>query len=353
MASTQICTAVSKPKVSSVADSRCRSSSARPPSHPLAGEAVGPPRCPRRRWRSGGDPDSARVAFTVSVAVHLVGWCATSDHRAAPRQRAPHPLHAQRHPTLSSTPSSRPRTDQLVAVDPVSLASDGPHDGVEPRESPPPVSMATRIDAPHLRRTGARTMTLPITSAAMSVVVAIDAGTPVCVLRAARGRTAAGSPTARSPSTPQPGGSSTTPPRSWPRSGPPWPTWPAGHRTVAAIGTRISGDVVAWDRSHGAPLHRAIVWQDRRTASRSTRCARPATSRRRATTGSCSTLLQRPKAGWLLTEALAPSPDSPVRHRRRVGAVEPHRGARRRRVRHRAVERQPHAPVRHPHPRLV
>ena len=38
---------------------------------------------------------------------------------------------------------------------------------------------------------------------------------------------------------------------------------------IAAIGiTNQRETVVAWDRRHGAPLHRAIVWQDRRTAAR-------------------------------------------------------------------------------------
>jgi glycerol kinase len=41
-----------------------------------------------------------------------------------------------------------------------------------------------------------------------------------------------------------------------------------GH-TVAAIGiTNQRETVVAWDRKTGRPLHRAIVWQDRRTAER-------------------------------------------------------------------------------------
>jgi glycerol kinase len=40
-------------------------------------------------------------------------------------------------------------------------------------------------------------------------------------------------------------------------------------RPVAAIGiTNQRETVVAWDRSTGEPLHRAIVWQDRRTAAR-------------------------------------------------------------------------------------
>src|SRR5512141_238366 len=39
--------------------------------------------------------------------------------------------------------------------------------------------------------------------------------------------------------------------------------------TVAAIGiTNQRETTVVWDRSTGRPLHRAIVWQDRRTAHR-------------------------------------------------------------------------------------
>jgi len=42
-----------------------------------------------------------------------------------------------------------------------------------------------------------------------------------------------------------------------------------GGDTVAAIGiTNQRETVVAWDRASGRPLHRAIVWQDRRTAER-------------------------------------------------------------------------------------
>ena len=40
-------------------------------------------------------------------------------------------------------------------------------------------------------------------------------------------------------------------------------------RPVAAIGiTDQRETIVAWDRRTGRPLHRAIVWQDRRTAAR-------------------------------------------------------------------------------------
>ena len=42
---------------------------------------------------------------------------------------------------------------------------------------------------------------------------------------------------------------------------------PSGAATVAALGiTNQRETVVLWDRASGAPIHRAIVWQDRRTA---------------------------------------------------------------------------------------
>jgi glycerol kinase len=47
---------------------------------------------------------------------------------------------------------------------------------------------------------------------------------------------------------------------------------PAGVASVAALGiTNQRETVVIWDRASGAPIHRAIVWQDRRTAEE---CAR-------------------------------------------------------------------------------
>ena len=107
----------------------------------------------------------------------------------------------------------------------------------------------------------------------MSVVIAIDAGTTgVRVLR--RCATTAPRPASRTASSPStsrgPAGSSTT--RS--RSGPPCRRTLAelaGQLTepIAAIGiTDQRETVVAWDRRTGQPLHRAIVWQDRRTAGR-------------------------------------------------------------------------------------
>ena len=102
----------------------------------------------------------------------------------------------------------------------------------------------------------------------------------------------------------------------------------------------------------GSRCHRAIVWQDRRTAARCDAAPRRRASSRlvRATTGLVlDPYFSATKAEWLLTEGGVDADARPrPRHRRRLGAVEPHRRARRRRARHRAVQRQPHDALRHP-----
>ena len=82
---------------------------------------------------------------------------------------------------------------------------------------------------------------------------------------------------------------------------------------VAAIGiTDQRETVVAWDRRTGKPLHRAIVWQDRRTA---VRCHALADEGRlplvRATTGLVlDPYFSASKFEWLLTEGgVTPGPD--------------------------------------------
>jgi glycerol kinase len=80
--------------------------------------------------------------------------------------------------------------------------------------------------------------------------------------------------------------------------------------TVAAVGiTNQRETTVVWDRRTGRPLHRALVWQDRRTAARcdalaeagtSTRCAGPPawssipTSRPRSWSGCSRRVVSRP-----------------------------------------------------------
>src|SRR5688572_588778 len=82
---------------------------------------------------------------------------------------------------------------------------------------------------------------------------------------------------------------------------------------IAAIGiTDQRETVVAWDRRSGRPLHRAIVWQDRRTA---TRCdalrAEGFEPVVRDTTGLVlDPYFSATKAEWLLTEGGVPvTPD--------------------------------------------
>jgi len=85
--------------------------------------------------------------------------------------------------------------------------------------------------------------------------------------------------------------------------------------TVAAIGiTNQRETLVAFDRSSGRPLHRAIVWQDRRTAAL---CAELTEAGHlplvRATTGLVlDPYFSATKAAWLLRHGdLALAPDSP------------------------------------------
>ena len=85
---------------------------------------------------------------------------------------------------------------------------------------------------------------------------------------------------------------------------------------VAAIGiTNQRETVVAWSRRTGRPLHRAIVWQDRRTAGGATSWPRPDICRSSASgPGWCSTRTSRaPRSAWLLTEGGVPAgPDLAV-----------------------------------------
>ena len=53
-----------------------------------------------------------------------------------------------------------------------------------------------------------------------------------------------------------------------------------GAGAVAALGiTNQRETAVVWDRSSGVPIHRAIVWQDRRTAEACAKLKREAPSR--------------------------------------------------------------------------
>jgi glycerol kinase len=73
---------------------------------------------------------------------------------------------------------------------------------------------------------------------------------------------------------------------------------------VDAIGiTNQRETVVVWDRSTGKPIHRAIVWQDRRTAVRCTSLAREADAIRRRTGLVMDPYFSATKLEWLLRES--------------------------------------------------
>jgi glycerol kinase len=84
-------------------------------------------------------------------------------------------------------------------------------------------------------------------------------------------------------------------------------------RTVAALGlTNQRETVVAWDRRSGRPRHRALVWQDRRTAPRcdELRAAGLEPEIRRATGLVLDPYFSATKLEWLLTEGgVSPSPE--------------------------------------------
>ena len=173
------------------------------------------------------------------------------------------------------------------------------------------------------------------------------------------------SPTASSPSTsPARAGSSTTPPRSGRPSGPRWPRWAPGWPRPASRWRPSASPTSArpWSPSTartGRPLHRAIVWQDRRTAAI---CAELTEAGHlplvRARTGLVlDPYFSATKVAWLLRHgelALGAGRPRPLLlHGGQLGAVEPDRRDRRWHLRHRPLQRQPHPAARYGDPRLV
>ena len=248
---------------------------------------------------------------------------------------------------------------------------------LRPGQSPPPVSIATLMGAtlpttpPDLARIrrrrhrclGAAGDVRRTSVPPMSVVIAIDAGTTGVRSFAVAGRRHAGGlrRTASSRSTSRPRArSSTTPTTSGRR---PWRPWPSSSPGSTARPWRPSASPTSarrrwsWDRRTGRPLHRALVWQDRRTAARCEAlaaaghlAARPAHDRPGA-----RPLLLGHEAGVAAHRGRRrrPTPDLAFGTVDSLAAVEPDRRTRGRRARHRAVERQPHPAVRHRDPGLV
>ena len=164
------------------------------------------------------------------------------------------------------------------------------------------------------------------------------------------------SPTGSSPSTSRTrGGSSTNPTRSGTPCARPWTrwpvAWPTSGRVARALGiTNQRETVVAWDRDSGRPLHRAIVWQDRRTAGRCQELTEAGLLPmvRERTGLVLDPYFSATKMEWLLGHGRgAGRPRAGPRHGRLLGAVEPDRGRPGRGVRHRHHQRGPHPPVRH------
>jgi len=76
---------------------------------------------------------------------------------------------------------------------------------------------------------------------------------------------------------------------------------------IAAVGiTNQRETVVAWDRETGRPLHRAIVWQDRRTADRCTALKPHEPALRQKTGLVVDPYFSATKVEWLLKEAGIP-----------------------------------------------
>ena len=125
----------------------------------------------------------------------------------------------------------------------------------------------------------------------------------------------------------------------------------AGAKDIAAIGiTNQRETTLLWDRSTGRPVHRAIVWQDRRTADM---CARLKRDGHEPTFTAKTGLLLDPyfsgtKLAWLLKTSrdrrARRARRTRLRHSRHVSAVAAHR---RQSARHRRDQRVAYAVVRH------
>ena len=139
MASVAICTAVWKPNVTSVPTMSLSivfgtPTIGMPCSSKSLQATVSDPLPPTTMIESS--PRSAIVAATSSTPEGVSNGLPrlVPEHRAAPGQRAAHRLDGQRHRLAG--PDAVPRVeeaDDLVAVDTLALAHDGPDDGVQPR----------------------------------------------------------------------------------------------------------------------------------------------------------------------------------------------------------------------------
>ena len=179
MASVAICTAVSKPNVTSVADRSLSIVFGTPTTRDaLAVELV---RHAERVFAADRDERVDPLVDRASASPRrrrrrpCRGSCRDEPSTVPPRGRLPRmTCDVERHrAALDHAPPSVEEADELVAVDGLALAHHGPDDRVEPGQSPPPVSSPTRI-ACTLR--GATRSPVPCPRR-WPVLVAIDAGT--------------------------------------------------------------------------------------------------------------------------------------------------------------------------------
>ena len=128
-------------------------------------------------------------------------------------------------------------------------------------------------------------------------------------------------------------------------------------KDIAAIGiTNQRETTVVWDRATGQAVHRAIVWQDRRTADI---CAKLKSEGHEPAISAKTGLIIDPyfsgtKVAWILDHVPGRARTrrarrTAVRHRRLLSAVA---ADRRQGARHRRHQRLAHAAVQHPHRRV-
>ena len=186
------------------------------------------------------------------------------------------------------------------------------------------------------------------------MILAIDQGTTgtTCIVFDEEGRPAGPRlPRVRASTSRGPAGWSTTRTRSG-RSRARWRarrTRPPARPALAGIGiTNQRETVVAWDPRTGEPLHRAIVWQDRRTAARcdELRAAGHEPLFRERTGLVLDPYFSGTKIEWLRREGGVPDGRG-VRHDRLLARLQAHGPPR-----DRLLERVAHAAVRHPLARL-
>ena len=210
-----------------------------------------------------------RLSDPVDATIDLVRIRARgAEHRAAPRKAPPHEVDVERHRAiLDDTPPPVEEAHELVVVDRLALS----HDCSDHRVQSWAVAATGQQSDSHLVHvTRASARLYP--AAPMSVIVAIDAGTTgVRAFAVGEDGTPRGwSYREFTQHFPEPGRVEHDASEIWKVTQQTFGELASRlDEPIAAIGiTNQRETVVVWDRRTGEPLHRAIVWQDRRTAER-------------------------------------------------------------------------------------